>query len=78
MPTELRKITSLTWRRLITSEHGIEGMLVLRERGPNIGSGDPHQIIFNAGRVEGYKECINNIMDLIAAEEQKQSDTENP
>lgn len=78
MATELRKVTQLAWRKHLLSEAGIEGMLVLRERTPVVGRGESHNIIFDAGVVEGYRRALDSIDAIIAAEPQKPESLENP
>lgn len=75
--TPLRKVTQLAWRRHLISEHGVEGLLVLRENAPAIIVGDADSIIFQAGIVEGYKRAIENMHNLIAAEQIKTEDFDN-
>jgi hypothetical protein len=75
--TELRKVTRLAWRKFLASEYGSEGMLHLRESTPSIPSGDSHQIIFNAGRVEGYKQALDHISQILAVQEQVEQRLEN-
>jgi len=77
MATELKKITKLAWRRLIQSEQGIEGILVIKERCPRISaSGEAHSIIFGAGKAEGYNEAISAIYELIAPDSVPDGDLE--
>lgn len=76
--TELKKVTQLAWRKLLLSDAGIEGLLVLRERGPQIYQGDSHNIIFQAGKVEGYREALLLMQEFIAAEPKKEENLENP
>lgn len=76
--TELRKVSQLAWRRLIASEHGQEGLLVLRESAPVIVKGDPHTIIYDAGRVSGFNEAIDAIYKLASAGEDKHETLDNP
>lgn len=77
--TEIKKVTVLAWRRFLLSEPGIEGQLVLREQCPPIpGNGDAHNIIFAAGRAEGWKLCIEAMHNIIAVEKVKTENLENP
>ncbi len=67
MATELKKVTALNWRRHVQSESGIEGILVLRERGPRISqASEAHSIIFQAGKAEGWNQAIDEIYNLFA------------
>lgn len=75
--TQIKKVTQLAWRKLLLSDAGIEGMLVLREQTPGVSIGDSHNIIFQAGKAEGYKLALETIQNLIAAEDTKPEDLEN-
>lgn len=78
MATELRKVTQLSWRKLITSEHGVEGMLVLKERAPKVASsGEAHSIIFNAGVAQGYSLALEEIYNLLSPDSKTDIDYEN-
>lgn len=72
---ELRKVVTLAWRKHMASEAGIEGMLFLREKSPTIVRGDQHQMIFDAGMVEGYRKALDTISEILAV---KQEETPNP
>lgn len=77
--TSIKKVTQLSWRRHLLSEAGIEGQLVLREGCPLIpGGGEAHNIIFAAGRAEGWRLCIEAMHNLIAVEKQVSESLENP
>lgn len=75
--TELAKATTLAWRRHLSTDAGVEGMLFLRERVPSIQKGDQHQMIFDAGRVEGYKQAIDTISELLVLKQQGEVDPSN-
>lgn len=75
---DLKRITTLQWRKHLASDAGVEGMLYLREKEPSITRGDQFQMIFDAGRVEGYKQAINTISELLTLEVQKEINPENP
>lgn len=78
MATELRKMTQLAWRRLIISEHGKEGLLVLKERAPRVAqTSEAHSLIFQAGKVEGWNEALNAIYELITPDTPSDNDLEN-
>lgn len=74
---ELTKSTTLAWRRHIGSDAGTEGMLFLRERTPSINKGEQHQMIFDAGRVEGYKQAIDTISELLVLVKTQETDPSN-
>lgn len=78
--TELKRTTNLSWRRHLLTEPGIEGMLYLRERTPVIvkGDADATGIIFDAGRTQGWKDCLDAIADIISVVETKEVNYENP
>lgn len=74
---ELQKITRLQWRRFLSTEFGTEGMLYMRERTPSCPAGDATNIIFAAGKVEGYKLALDRISDVISLEEKKNEKLDN-
>lgn len=73
MATELKKVTQLSWRRFLQTAEGIEGMLFLREQTPNIPKGQPHEVQYDAGKVEGFRFALDAIQDMIASQEKPQS-----
>ncbi len=75
--TEVKKVTRLTWRRFLASDAGMEGMLFLREKIPSILKGQPHEVQFDAGRSEGFKQCLDTITELLSIEEKKDGDASN-
>lgn len=75
--TDPKKVTKLSWRRFLQTDAGMEGMLFLRERVPSISKGQPHEVQFDAGRSEGYKQCLDTIMALLSVEETKEVDASN-
>jgi len=75
--TELKKKTQLDWRRHLLTDSGIEGMLFLRERTPTIHKGQADEMIFEAGRSQGFKDAIDTISEIIAAEPKKEVNFEN-
>lgn len=77
MATELTKATSMAWRKFLGSEAGITGMLYLRERLPMIRAGESHAMIHDGGRVEGYRQALDMMTEIIAAEPKKQDQFEN-
>lgn len=74
---EVKKVTKLSWRRFLQSESGMEGMLFLREKIPSIPRGLPHEVQFDAGRSEGFKQALDTISELLAVEEKKDTDASN-
>jgi len=77
MALELQKITRLQWRRFLDTDFGKEGMLYMRERTPSCPAGDATNIIFAAGKVEGYKLALDRISDVISLEEKKNEKLDN-
>ncbi len=56
---------------------GVEAMLFLRERAPSIPKGPADEMIFDAGRVEGYRMAIDMISEIIAVAPKKEENLEN-
>lgn len=77
--TELSKSTKLTFRKLLISKEGIEGMLVLREASPRVsGNGDSHKIVFESGKNEGWNACLDAIYALASADKREASENLEP
>jgi hypothetical protein len=74
---EVKRTTQLSWRKFLATEAGIEAMLYLRENIPNVAKSDAHGIAFDAGKAQGWKDCLNAISELIAAPEEKPERLEN-
>jgi hypothetical protein len=74
---DLKKITTLQWRKHLASDAGMEGMLYLRERIPSVHKGTADEMIFEAGKVEGYKMAVDTISELIAMEQPKDQNASN-
>lgn len=74
---ELKKQTQLDWRRYLLSESGIEGMLFLREHSPTIHKGQADEMIFEAGKAEGYKMALDMISEVIAVAQKREINIEN-
>lgn len=74
---ELKKQTQLEWRRHLLTEAGNEGMLFLRERSPTIHKGQADEMIFEAGKAEGYKMALDMISEVIAIAPKKEINIEN-
>lgn len=75
---ELKKSSAIAVRRFFASEPGQELLAFLRDNGPSISKGAPHEIMFDAGKVEGHKGCIDDIRDLAAPKQIQDEDLENP
>jgi len=73
----VKKSTHVSWRRFLITPEGIEGMLYLRERTPNIVKGDANEIIFGAGVVEGYRRALDTLSEIIAAETKPEDRADN-
>lgn len=74
---ELKKVTQLSWRRFLLSDAGTEGMLYLRERAPSIQSGTSEEIIFGAGRAQGFRDALDAIANVIGVEPRETQDPSN-
>jgi hypothetical protein len=74
---ELKKVTTLTWRRFLQTEAGIEGLLFLREKTPGIVKGLPHEVQFDAGYTQGYMKALDTISEIIAVRAQDSGDASN-
>ncbi len=74
---DLKRVTTLAWRKHLATEAGTEGMLYLREKTPSILKGNNHEMIFDAGRVEGYKQAIDTISEILAVQEAKEINPSN-
>lgn len=77
MDTELTREDQLRWRKFLTSETGVRGLLHLEVLKPGVTKEDSTGIILGAGITEGYSRCLKNIRDIIAGEQVKEIDVEN-
>lgn len=75
---EITRVAQLAWRRFLSTEHGTAGLLHLREMTPTVQKGAEHEMVFDSGRVEGYRIALDRIYELVAAEQDKQDQLENP
>jgi len=83
--TELNRAVQLKWRQHLASEAGLVGMLFLREHTPTVSKlsiggiqSQQHDIVFDAGRVEGYRQALDTIENMIAVNDAaKEPDLEN-
>jgi len=78
MAQELKRVTNLAWRRFLTSEAGVEGMLYLREKAPSVLKGDADGIIFDAGRAQGWRACLDEIAEIVSTPKEDPQSLENP
>lgn len=76
--TDLTRTTQLSWRRFMMTAEGQQGMLILREKIPDIRKGTSEEIIFSAGVNQGFRQCLDTISEMIAAEITKTDNLENP
>lgn len=74
---ELRKVTQVKFRQFFSSEWGQEGLLHLREITPSVSKGSADEIIFDAGRSQGWKDCIDALTEILGTEVKKTEDLEN-
>lgn len=56
---EIKKPTQAALRRFIVSEAGQDVLSVLRDKTPSIKGGDQTSIIFESGKIEGWRKCID-------------------
>jgi hypothetical protein len=68
---DLTKSDRIGWRKFLATEAGTKGMLELHQNIPTISKGDADSIIFDAGRVEGYRAALSAINNILSLEEQK-------
>jgi hypothetical protein len=59
--TELEPATQVQWRRFLSSDAGIKGMLYLRQMTPGITKGAPHEMHHDGGVNQGYTRCLDKI-----------------
>lgn len=52
-------------------------MLILREKAPSVHKGNADEIIFEAGRAQGYRDCLDQISEVIGVESKKDIDISN-
>lgn len=52
-------------------------MLILREKAPSVHKGSADEIIFEAGRAQGYRDCLDQISEVIGVESKKDIDISN-
>lgn len=62
----------------MATEAGVKGMLWLRFRTPAVTKDTADNIIFAAGRSQGWKDCLDEISELLAEVEVKNQTLENP
>ena len=74
---ELEKSDQIAWRKFLATDAGREGLLFLHEGVPGVARGDGTQIIFDAGRIEGYRECLRKITEVIAIQQVNEPRIEN-
>lgn len=76
---ELSKATVLANRKYIQSDAGKETLLFLRERIPSVTfKSTPEEAIFDAGKAQGFRECLDEITSkILELNEKKPTDFEN-
>lgn len=77
MEVEISKQAKIFWRKIILSHQGQEIIRALEQSQPSIGGGEPHAIIFQAGVSEGHRRAIAMLTQIVAAEEQSDTELEN-
>ncbi len=78
MAVDLNRAIQLSWRRHLLTEAGMAGMLYLREHSPTVQKGGAEAMIFDAGRIEGYRLALDFIGEIIAADQVKEENLDNP
>lgn len=69
---ELAKATVLANRKHFNSEAGKDTLLFLRERIPSVSfKSSPEEVIFDAGKAQGYRQCLDDITSKILELEEK-------
>ncbi len=68
MATERSKPVQLGWRKFLLSQAGVEGMLYLREKAPSVFKGTSEEMIFDSGKAQGYRDCLDTISQVIGVE----------
>lgn len=71
---EPKKQTQANWRRFLNSEEGVELINYLTAKRPTIGRGSTEQIILDAGKVEGYRECLSELGNLAVFEKKAENE----
>lgn len=74
---EVKKVTKLKWRQFIATEAGQEGLEWFKSNYPGIGTGEPHEIIFAAGRARQHHEDVEALVSLIDIVEKPEQDPDN-
>lgn len=75
---ELTKGERTEWRQFISKGAGLKAMLLLEQIKPGITEdAHEHNIIFRAGKEQGYNACLNELRELAFGEEAPQIE-ENP
>ena len=73
----ISKATQISWRRFLSSDAGMEGMMYLRDTAPTIQKGQPHEICFDAGVATGWGKVIDKIYESVANPPQPEQNLEN-
>lgn len=62
------KAIQLGWRKFLLTEQGSKGLLWLREQTPVVLKGDAHEMIFDSGRAQGYRDTLDKLSLLLGGE----------
>jgi len=71
MSNELRKAAALKLRSFLGTLEGIELIAHLRATSPSIAGADATAIIMSAGVNQGYTQCIDKLLDIAEADDNK-------
>lgn len=63
---ELKRTTKHEWNRFLRSPAGIEGLLYLRERTPQIDAKEQATIVLQAGVSQGYRSALDALDAILA------------
>ncbi len=74
---DVSRTTKNAWNRFLLSPAGLEGMLYLRERMPEINSTNDSGIILEAGVGKGYRRALDLLSQFTAADPTPTGDLEN-
>jgi hypothetical protein len=75
---EIKKTSQAALRRFLHTEAGEDMLSALRQLVPGVAKGQPHEMIFDGGRVEGFRDCIRTLVDLADMAKKEEENLENP
>ena len=75
---ELSKVSQVALRRFLQSDAGKDTMLALLESLPFTSRGESHLVIFDAGKIDGFRDCIEKLKNLAEPPVRQDTSPENP